>query len=61
MIWSILLTVLVVVTVLNPFGLRDRILASVRAELGRATNIVLGAAFLAVIVLMLVLSIPHFR
>ncbi len=61
MIWSILLTALVVVTVLNPFGLRDRIWRSVRAGLGRATNIVLGAAFLVVIVLMLVWSIPHFR
>lgn len=61
MIWSILLTALVVITVLNPFGLRDRILASARTALGRLTNLVLGMAFLAVIVLMLVLSIPHFR
>lgn len=61
MIWSILLTALVVITVLNPFGLRDRILASARAALGRVTNLVLGIAFLAVIVVMLVLSIPHFR
>lgn len=61
MIWSILLTALVVIVVLNPFGLRDRVLQAARSALGRATNFVLGAAFLAVVVLMLVLSIPHFR
>lgn len=61
MIWSVLLTAAIVFAVLNPFGLRDRAMASARRALGRAANLILGTAFLVVILIMLILSIPHFR